>query len=398
MSLSNINNLLLESIKTTLTEDKINVDTNDIDFAELFNVADKHSVNMLCFDGIKDKINLISQDVYYNWVYYASRKMTINEKVLSVQKKLTNILEDSNIKYFIFKGLAIASYYKKYELRELGDIDFYIDYSDFKKANKLLKSNGFELVSTNSTSHWHYICDGIDVEMHYNFWKMPKNNCSNYINDILHNSLSDTKKVCINDYYFETPNNICNALILILHIINHIQTGGIGLRHICDFCVFYSSEEFKNNYDEIMCAFKKGGVFKVAQIVAKISQLHLGGSLYEFTNNVDDELVNEFLNDILNSGNFGSLSQESYYGSAVFTMNKSGDSNIFKSMFSFCKLAWPFCEKHKILLPVAPVYIGIRYVFRTVLGKRPKINPLKFASSGLKRANLYEQLKFFEEE
>ena len=39
----------------------------------------------------------------------------------------------------VFKGLAIAKYYKEYQFRELGDIDFYIDYSNFKKAHFLLR-------------------------------------------------------------------------------------------------------------------------------------------------------------------------------------------------------------------------------------------------------------------
>ena len=147
MSLNNINKLFLDSLKTALTEEKLDFNMKEIDFNDFFNVADKHSVNMLCFEGIQDYISSLPQDIYYNWVYYASRKMTINENVLTVQKKLTQLLEENDIKYFVFKGLAIASYYKKYELRELGDIDFYINYSDFEKVNKILKSNDFVGVS-----------------------------------------------------------------------------------------------------------------------------------------------------------------------------------------------------------------------------------------------------------
>ena len=337
MSLSNIDKLLLKSVKTALNEEKNDNITNEIDFAKLFNIADKHSVNMLCFEGIKDELDSIPKAVYFNWMYLASRKMTINENILSVQKKLTKLLEDNNIKYFVFKGLAIASYYNKYDLRELGDIDFYIDYSDFKKANELLKSNGFKLISTKGNSHWNYEFDGVDIEMHYNFWEMPDNHCVKILNDVLRNTLNDTKTVSINDYSFNSPNSISNSIILILHIINHIQKGGIGLRHLCDFCVFYSSSDFKDNYDEIVSLFKKGGVFKTAQIVAKISNKYLGAPSYSIIENVDDCLTEEFLSDVLNSGNFGALSEESYYGSALFTMNKSGDSGFFKSLFSFCK-------------------------------------------------------------
>ena len=126
--------------------------------------------------------------------------------------------------------------------------------------------------------------------------------------------------------------------------------------------------------------------------------MYLGAPLYSHFENVDKDMMQNFLMDVLNSGNFGTLSKESYYGSAIFTMNKTSDNGFFKSLFAFCKLAWPLCEKHKILLPIAPIYVGVRYIFRAILGKRPKINPFKYTSTGLKRANFYRDLKFYEEE
>ena len=45
-------------------------------------------------------------------------------------------------------------------------------------------------------------------------------------------------------------NSILIGTVLILHLINHIQSGGIGLRHVCDFAYFANSKIFADNLDE----------------------------------------------------------------------------------------------------------------------------------------------------
>ncbi|MEE1003403.1 MAG: nucleotidyltransferase family protein [Acutalibacteraceae bacterium] len=398
MNIENEKKLMLTLVKNGLNGENESAASNEIDYKKLFEIADKHSVNMLCLDGAKHIVDKIPSDIYYDWIYFASRKMTINENVLKIQQKLTEILENNNISYFIFKGLCSASYYKKPELRELGDIDFYVDFSDFKKADELLKNNGFKLVSTDDDKHWNYKYDDVELEMHHGFWDMPDNQCVDFLLDIINSSANQPKKYKIKDYTFYGANTIAHSVILVIHIINHLQQGGIGVRHICDFAAFLNSDDFKNNYDEIIKIYKKGGIFKTAQATAKICSLYLGTPEYDFIKHTDERLLSDFLEDILNSGNFGRLSKETYHGSALFTTNKTQNSSFFKSMSSFCKNSWAPCKKHKILLIIAPFYIGIKYFFRAITGKRPKINPIKYTKTGVKRAELYKRLDFFEED
>ena len=397
MSFEREQSILLNFLKNGLNGEKCSLENEKIDFEKLLKITDNHSVNMLCFDGAKEIIHLIPKDVYFDWMYLASRKMSINENLLKVHTKLTDTLEKNNIKYFVFKGLCAASYYKKPELRELGDIDFYVEYSDFDNASRVLQESGFKLVSDCDDKHWVYTLDDIELEMHFRFWDIPKNNCGCYLTDFLGDAIKSRTKYNINYYSFYGPDAVTHAVMLILHIINHIQRGGIGLRHLCDFAAFMHSIDFENNYDIIIEAFKKGGIYKTAQIVGKISTLYLGSPEFDFSKDVNSDLCERFINDVLNSGNFGNLSKESYYGSSVFTMNKSDNGGFFKSLFSFCKMAWQPCEKYKVLLIIAPIYIGFRYIFRAIRGKRPKINPVKFTKTGFSRAELYKELSFFEE-
>ncbi len=394
MNLSSEKILLLNLLKKAINKNENYSELDDINYAELFNLADKHSVNMICLDSLKGNIDNMPESVYNNWVYFASRKMAINENVVLTQKKLTSLLEDNNIKYFVFKGLAISSYYENHQLRELGDIDFYVDYSDFKKVHFLLKENGFKLVSTKSEKHFNYEYNGVEIEMHKEFWDMPENECGKYLETTIKKSLDDTSRVTVDGYSFSAPNYLTNALILVLHIINHIQKGGIGLRQILDFASFYSSDDFKNNIDKILNTFKKGGIYKTAQIIAKLSNEYFSAPYYDFLDDVDEELCRLFLIDIIESGNFGKLSEEKYYASSLLTSTNEG---FFKRLVLFCKSSWRPCSKHNILLPIAPFYIAIRYICRAVLGKRPKINPLKLTKNSISRLDLYKNLNFFEE-
>jgi len=394
LNLSPEKQILLKLLKNSISDKNVEINFDSINFEKLFKLADKHSVNMLCFDSLKNYVDKMPESVYNEWVYFASRKMTLNENVLLVQKKLTEILEQNDINYFVFKGLAVANYYKNYQLRELGDIDFYIDYANFKRTHFLLKENGFKLVSTKSDKHFNYEYNGVEIEMHKGFWDMPENDCAKYLEESIKNSVEFTEKVTIDDYSFSGPNPVSNALILVLHIINHIQRGGIGLRQILDFAVFYSSDVFKDNADEILNSLKKGGIYKTAQVIAKICNKYFDAPYYDFLDDADEKLCDLLLEDVIESGNFGSLSEAEYYGSAILTNTSQG---FFAKLIDFCKSSWRPCNKYKFLLPIAPVFIGIRYIFRALVGKRPKINPIGLVKSSANRLDLYKQFNFFEE-
>ena len=92
MNLSRENQILWKLLKNSITDTAVETDFDNIDFEELFKLAEKHSVNMLCFDSLKNCVDKMPESVYNEWVYFASRKMTLNENVLLVQKKLTRYM------------------------------------------------------------------------------------------------------------------------------------------------------------------------------------------------------------------------------------------------------------------------------------------------------------------
>ncbi len=366
------------------------------DYSKVFKIIDLHSVNMIAFEGTKGIIDKLPNAIYTKWMYQASRKLSSREKIVEVQKKLTSVLEKNNINYLVFKGLCSASYYIKPELRECGDVDFYVDFNDFSKADKCLVDAGFTACKKDEIKHWNYKFDGVSLEMHFGYWKLAETNAANYLDELLNNSINNYRIYNFDDYEFKGPNVVEHAVMLLLHIIIHMQKGGIGLRHLCDFAVFLSSDDFKNQINEIISVYKKGGIYKIACVVGYISYKYLGTPYYSFIDNVDEKTVNALLLDIMKSGNFGNLSKDLYRGSSIFTSNKSQE-NFIQGVFDFCKTNWKPCDKYKFLIPIAPLYIGIRFIYRTIKGKRPKINFFTFSKTGFSRAKLYKNLEFFKD-
>lgn len=388
--------VVLQLVKNGIngTYDKVNFES--CDYSEVFKILDLHAVNMIAFEGTKSIVDKLPNEIYTKWMYQASRKLSKLECIIDVQKKLTEILENNSIKYFIFKGLCSSSYYNKPELRECGDVDFFVDIKNFDKCNELLINSGFKLKSKKDIKHWSYFYNGVEIEMHHQFWEMSNTKSAAFIKNLLDSAISSVKIYQFENYDFYGLGVIEHSLILILHIINHIQKGGIGLRHICDFAVFMSSNDFKNNYNDIINTYESGGILKIASVIGSISNKYLGSPYYDFLNNVDEQLVETFLNDVMRSGNFGVLSRDLYQSSDLFTLNGT-ENNFLKKFVTFLKRHWKLCDKYKILLPIAPFYIPFRSVFNMIRGKRPKVNVLKFTKSGLERSKLYKNLEIFKD-
>ncbi len=390
--------LLLELINSNINSTKCDLSFDELDFELLFRLSNQHSINMIIFEALNFNGITLPQNVLKDWLYFTSRKMTIREKILLIQKQLTTLLEQNDVKYFVFKGFSASTFYINPQLRECGDIDFFVDKIEFENTKKLLCNNGFKLVDDSNDMHWTFVKSGVEIEMHHRFWDVYDNEFGNFARDYLSSALNYPVKYSVDGYSFYGPDYIRHGLILILHIINHIQSGGIGLRHLCDFAYFANSSAFAENLNEFKQLCKKCGVSTVFNVVSNICFEHLGVANCSFAKGYKQELCDSVLKDILISGNFGRLSQNEYYASNAFTSKKDKNENVIKRVFRFCQTAWEPCKKYKVLLLIAPFYVFIRYLFRVVLKKRPKVNFVKMMKRSSQRNTIYSQLNIFGED
>ena len=316
-----------------------------------------------------------------------------NMKVAYGHKEIHDLLTTNNIKYTILKGLASSHYYHSPEIRSLGDVDFLVAKEDIEKTKKILKENGFVACNEPGDHHFGYKHKGVGFEMHFCINGIPEGKygeaASDYLNDILYKSqLTKISFVSCN-----IPCDFHNGIIFILHIIKHLIGGGIGLRHLCDWAVFVDSfNDFSLTFEE---AFNKMGVWEFCKRLTALCVKYLGLSEKSWIGDFDDECLTEFIEDILNSGNFGKKNPVPYASVLTGTRNSNIFVNGIHTMNRVIYIYFPFVKKAKGLLPVFWLWLILRYIFRVFTGKRKMVNlkTVKYAKSKtelLAKFNLYQ--------
>ena len=73
-------------------------------------------------------------------------------KFATVIGRLAILMDKHNIRYVMFKGMAVARFYKSSYARTMGDVDFYVPDSSFYKAVSVIEQE------------WHIAIDKDDID------------------------------------------------------------------------------------------------------------------------------------------------------------------------------------------------------------------------------------------
>ena len=385
----------------------IGIKVSDIDWKSVSDEALAHAISIATIDGTDGLECEIPEEIITDWQGKSIRLIIKNETLMSVQQEMLEILEKEGISGAVIKGSAAAVCYTKPELRVLGDIDFLVKEEDFDHTVDILKKNGFVKEDHESNPcHTELFYNGCVIEIHRYVNGLPEGEMGEYIKSIYAKSLDgDLHNENIGDYTFPVTNDLCGALTLIMHTQGHILRGGLGLRHLCDWAAFVDkklTDELKAELEPIL---EKIGLYKFYSVLTQVCQKFLLSEGFTLDENLEDseDLCDMLMQDFLFCGNFGRKDPATLHGSNIFTKTtvvrtKDGGSvskvKIGKNIMSFIKAAWPVTQKYPVLVPVAFVYIPIRYLFRVIRGKRRLVST-KFISTTSKRNSLYRQLDIF---
>ena len=139
--MTNAQCVLTDLLRKSLFNFDINI-PEDTDWQAVYDEANFQAVIPLAFDGTAG-IDGIPEDIYKKFKNHTVAVMLNNDSVTKGQQELTDLLEKNNVKYSILKGLSVARYYPKPELRTLGDVDFLVSKQDFESTKQLLVDNGY---------------------------------------------------------------------------------------------------------------------------------------------------------------------------------------------------------------------------------------------------------------
>jgi len=369
-----------------------------VDWFALYQEATAHALSLLIWDALSDEEQaLIPEDIVIRWEQDSFRHIMSNEQLLYEQEQVIQILEDASIPCVILKGSSSAAYYPSPSLRIMGDIDLLVRPEQQMEAVKVLQANGYgDVLDENHHCHMTISKDGITVEVH----KEP--------NGLLLNDNSESLRK-IREYFSDAidrrqfigglpvPSDEHQAVILILHKLEHFMLSGLGLRQLCDWAVFVDNKLDAALWAKLEPLLEEFGLLTFTGVMTQICVDYLGLPEEKATwaMQYDGETAAKVMAQILKEGNFGKKADR--YGERLFNDPNSSNrvTSFFKVLGNACREHWPPCEKHAILMPAAPFVLLGRYMVQRQRGERPKLNLIKKYNQAGTDQKLYKELKPF---
>lgn len=283
---------------------------------------------------------------------------------------------------------------------------------DVEKCTNVLVNTGSQR-STEPDCDYHrqFKKDGIEYELHW----MVKG--SQYSSQTIKTFMKDIIDTSVFRSGMNMPDDFHHGLVLLLHMISHITEGGLGLRQLCDWAVYVNQVDlsaWKNRYEEC-------GLWTFACAVTAACDRYLGSgpisashdgqisvgsptvpTIHEWCADVPVSVCKDFIEEILQAGNFGRRNRVSYANLFLGDMSRpdqlskrSRIRNALSHISRVCYGYYPFMETWKILLPAGWLIVGIRYLYRVAAGKREKISGTQLREVKRKE-RLYKELHLFE--
>lgn len=306
------------------------------------------------------------------------------------------LMADQGIPYCILKGVASAWYYPDRLARQMGDVDFFVARSDFARAAGILEANGFTAEGVGHVHHVGYHKPGVELELHFDAPGVPDGEAGDRVRKLLAHWLEEAQWVEDAPFQFVIPSRFHHALIMLLHMQNHLRSSGMGLRHLCDWAVLIAQyEEFE---EECRDKLAYAGLWKFAQLMSLAAVLALGLPRQEWMGS-ELETAQELLLEVVQGGNFG-RKEKGRSGESLFINRRKEEEvsrvhQLFISLNSIVYAHWPWFKRCRAALPLGWVGLAFRRIRKIWRGERSSLRMVRSFQRSGKRKALYDRLELF---
>lgn len=392
-TISDSQKLLLDLCAKSLFDKNI-ILPDEFNSKELIEESKRQTVFPCIYSLIKDKCDDTDGKTF-------SQIIAKNIRVEFAHNEVHRVLSEIGIPYVILKGVASASYYKEPMLRMMGDVDVLVAPENIEKADELLKSIGFVTSDDINSDEMHIGYkrkDGISCELHRRIGWAPKSEVGDIVNKYFSDIFEKSKEYNATNGSCILPDKFHHGLILLLHTASHLTHEGVGLRHLCDWAVFYNSlgdDEFCAMFEQPL---KSVGLWEFARALTAVCARYLGAPEIKWASGVDNTLTDALILDVLNGGNFGKKDIDRY-NQIKFIANRDDRSVDGKS--PLLQLFHSLNQKAKArfsapaLRPVGWIAVSAEYLYMLIMGKRSIRGINKTMSEATLRKSIYERLQLF---
>ena len=364
----------------------------DTDWKALFQEAVSHSVYLLAYDCLTERERAaIPSETADQWRQAALSAMWYNEQLLREQQAVLKAL--NGIPRVILKGSSSAMCYPRPELRCAGDIDLLLFPADMEKAEAVLTARGYRPPEDSHPYHRSMCGEPFSVELHFEPPGIPLDDAGSSLREYFRDAAGEA--VFRDGLPVLPPER--QAVLLLLHKLEHITSSGLGLRQLCDWAAFVHRDMTPALWEDLEPKLARFGILRFARVITRVcvEALSLPEEDAPWCMAADEKLCRALLEDILRTGNFGR--KENRYGQRLFTDGRTGNrlASLLRTGLETCHTHWPACKEHPLLLPAAPVVLVLRYRRQRKAGERPPFRPLAAYRGAGERQRLYHALRPF---
>ena len=333
-----------------------------INISNVYQLAEEQSVVGLVAAGLEhvEDTKLSKKDVLQlvgKTLQQEERNKAMNYFIGVIVEKM----REAEIHAVLIKGQGVAQCYTRPLWRSSGDVDFFLDADNYRKAFEYLAPLAAHIDSEDKVRlHTGMTIDSWVVElhgtMHTGISKKIDKGIDEVQRDIFENN--GTRTWQNDNTYIHLPNPDNDVLIIFTHFIDHFFVGGVGLRQISDWCRLLWTYRDEIDRDMLKKRLLTMGLITEWKAFASFAVEYLGMPvdampLYEPSKKYKRK-ANRILSLVLYTGNFGHNKDESYRARYPKLVQKS--ITFFRRMAEFGRLTTIFPKN-------APIFF-ITYVTR----------------------------------
>lgn len=297
----------------------------DWDYIESMSV--KHGVFGIIINGVQYLPENLRppEELYARMSKFAMGLIQANLILDRTAGRLSAVLDEHGINGVLLKGQGIARLYRMPQMRQTGDIDYYVGRRQYREAVEICRKFLIKNKSPWHETGLHFVfkMDGVEIELHRiaSFLYSPSKNrrFQRWTEEELEHS-PRRRRMDGGGSDVVLPSLDFDAIYIFYHAWHHFVTGGIGLRQLCDWAMIFHYYSGEIDTEKLKENIRRFGMTNGWRLFACIVVDHLGVSkdsipLYDTRYRKKSEKV---LKDIMEGGNFG------YHAEATVRMMSAG--------------------------------------------------------------------------
>lgn len=285
----------------------------------IYRFAEEQAIVGVMFGGIErlPKHQVPYLDLLMEWLGLSEYQKTQQNIFYRTVAEFTELMNENQITFVLFKGLAVASKYPSPSLRTMGDVDFYVPKQDFDRAVEVIEDNLCKITEKDFIDrHFAFEWKGVRFEMHYQMTTFGYRGHQLHFDSFIDYAISnDHTHFCIENCKVPMLPPLADMILVFKHWFGHFLESGIGLRQTTDIAVLIKEYSNDIDIDELKAQLYKLGCLRAFDSVVALIERYYFISWPKYWNksvkNISitheeaDLYAKKIIIDVIKNGNFG---------------------------------------------------------------------------------------------